>query len=239
MHDVNPAFYRQLPKSSAPLVVQSKDSNFSVADPQGVRIMDAQVGRMEGEVQAQSGLQGPIKMHKAKCLLYEKGQPSINLVSDEAVWDGKQLTTSSPAHGVTADKDTIIDAARAVWTSENAHLNLEQATLQQMRQGKPDFTAQGPKALVVQRVVTMDSGGKARNPAGQQLTADHMRWHMQTGQVQAHGNVVVTDEDTRVAGQHLDADTKLKRGRMTGATRTVLKQKATERTAKKPGRKNR
>src|SRR5688572_21193280 len=83
-------------KPTAPITVQSKNSSFSVRDAQGQNIMDAEMAGMEGEVQSQTGIQGPVKMHKAKCLLYEKGAPSMHLISDEAVWDGKQLITHAP-----------------------------------------------------------------------------------------------------------------------------------------------
>src|SRR4051812_26750538 len=38
---------KKLEKPSAPLVVESTDSSFNVADPQGNRLMDARVKKME------------------------------------------------------------------------------------------------------------------------------------------------------------------------------------------------
>lgn len=213
---------RKASSPSAPVKIESTGSTFNVANAQGKRLIDAKVGRMEGNAQSQEGLQGPVMMHQARCRLYEDGQPSIDLVSSEAVWDGKQLITKSPAHGVTTDGKTIIDAQKMIWTADTAHLALDQAKLQAMDKGKVNFTADGPKATVLNRIVTMTDGGRARNPDGDQLTADHMRWHMQTGKLEADGHVVMTQEGVRVTGRRLNADTKMKRGKVSGATRTVL-----------------
>jgi lipopolysaccharide assembly outer membrane protein LptD (OstA) len=60
------------------------------------------------------------------------------------------------------------------------------------------------------------------NAKGSQVTADRLNWTMRDGKVEADGNVTLTEEGTRVTGQRLRADIKLKRGRLSGRTRVVM-----------------
>jgi len=209
---------------SAPLVISGDKNKFVVEDDKGRPIMEAKVKRVDGMVQSGEGLQGPVKMLGADCRLYENGKPSMDMQSDEATWDGEQLTTQKPAHGVTADKKTIIDARLATWTAESGNLDLTDAKLQAMKNGKLDFTTEGPKAHVANQIVLMPAGSTSRNPEGQQMTADKVRWFMRSGKLEADGRVVLIQEGARVTGQRLRADTRLKQGRMSGGARVQLKQ---------------
>lgn len=210
-------------KKSSPILVQSSGSSFKVADPQGKPLIDANMERMEGEVQSGQGLRSPIQMHGVKALLYEKGEPNMDLTAPEAVWDGEQLIATKTAHGVTRDGKTIIDGAKTIWTSGSGNLALDDAKLQGLKDGKVNFVANGPKATVVQKLVTMPEGGTGRNPDGQQMTGDHVKWHMDTAKIEADGHVVVLDTGVRVTGDHLKGDTKLSRGKISGHVRTELK----------------
>jgi len=96
--------------------------------------------------------------------------------------------------------------------------------------GKVDFTAEGPQAHVQDRWVTMNSGARTHNESGQQMTADHMRWQLDTGQLLADGNVMVQEEGTRISGPKLNGNTKLRKGRFTGRTQVRMK---SDRFAKK------
>ena len=208
--------------AAAPLTVRSDGSSFAIDDDKGRRLLDAKVGSMEGTVVPGTGIQGPVKLLKVKSRLYQEGKPQIDLQAPEAVWDGKQLIATKTAHAVTADKKMIIDSQKATWTAATGELELETAKLQGMKNGKLDFTAEGAKAHVKDRLVTIPAGAKARNPEGKQLTANSVRWNMDTSRLEANGSVAVTDGETTVSGQRLVADTKLGKGRMSGGTRVVM-----------------
>jgi hypothetical protein len=205
------------------LSVKGTGNTFVVESPKGLRILEAQVETMGGTVMPSSGLEGPVRMLKARCKLFQDGKPQMELESPEATWDGKHLTSDKPTHAVTSDGTTVIDSQKTVWTAETGHLALEQTKLQALKGGQPDFTAEAPKAEVHRQVATMPSGAVGRNPSGQQLKADRMRWHMDSSRLEADGNVEVIDEGTRITGDHLAADTKLKKGLVTGNTRIHMK----------------
>ena len=198
-------------------------NSFRVSDRNGQRLLEAKVDRMEGGFQPGGAMNQPIRFKKAKCLLFQEGKPNMHLESPEAVWDGKQLVTDKTAHAVTADGATVMDAQKAVWTADTAHLQLETAKLTSLKKGKTEFVTDAPKALVVNHVATMPDGAVARNPRGQQLTADHMRWHLKTQKLEANGNVVVTEKGKRVSGDRLVSDTRLKRGRFSGNTEVRMR----------------
>ncbi len=214
--------------------VTGNKNHFVVDDEQGKRLLEADVARVEGIISSGSGMQGPVKFFNAKCKLYEKGKHSMDMEAAESTWDGEKLITSTPAHAVTADRKTIVDGRTAVWTSANGLLELTDAKMQSLKVpargtgsgpvtgGKIDFTVEGPRARVLNRVVTLDRGGTGRNAEGQQLTGRNLRWNMDSSRLEAQGDVAVTQEGTRVTGQKLVSDTKLRRGRMTGRTRTQL-----------------
>jgi predicted small lipoprotein YifL len=200
-------------------------NDFKVNDKDGKRLLEAKVEKMEGSAIPGKGFNGPVLMHKAKCLLYQRGKPQMHLEAPEATWDGKRLVAQKTAHGVSADAKNVIDAQTAVWTAAGGGLDLVTARLQSLKEGKLDFTAEGPKAQVQEQVVTMPAGAVGHNAQGQQLTANHVRWNLKTEKLEANGNVVVSEEGTRVSGQRLLSDTRLKRGRLIGGTR-VRTQKA-------------
>jgi lipopolysaccharide export system protein LptA len=198
----------------------SGDKNkFVVNDTQGRPLLEAKVERVDGAMSPTTGLQGPVQMKQAKCLLYQGGKPQMNLDAPEATWDGKTLVASKTAHGVTSDGATVLDAQKAVWTADNGVLNLEQANVQSLERGKTTFTAEAPKAEVNGNLITMPAGGVGRNPGGQQLSANHVKWFRNTRKLEAEGNVVVTEPGTRITGHRLVADTRLKKGKFSGGTR--------------------
>ncbi len=207
----------------SPINVTGIGSSFTVDNKAGQRVLAAKLAGMEGTVQPGQGVQGAVQMRGVDALLYDKGQPSMTMTTPAATWVNKQLITDKTAHGVSADKKTVLDAQKAVWTSEGNLIDLEQAKVQGIKDGKPDFTAEGPKAHVADRWVTMNSGARTHNEEGQQMTADRMRWHLDIGKLEANGNVVVTEEGTRISGPHLNGNTKLRRGRFTGRTRVWMK----------------
>jgi hypothetical protein len=211
-------------EKASPLLVQGSQGNtLTINDAQGQRMLEAQVEKFEGIVQPGAGIQGPVKFQKAKCKLFQAGKPQWNMVAPEAVWDGKQLVTNKTAHAVSADEKTVLDARTAVWTATTAQMSLQDAKLQQMKQGRVDFTAEGPKAEVADQVVHMGAGATAHNAGGQQLKADRVHWHLPTGKLEADGHVQILDAGMEVSGQRLKADTKLRRGRLSGGTRVHLK----------------
>jgi lipopolysaccharide export system protein LptA len=220
-------------KEAAPLNIQSTNSSFTVDDDKGRRIIDAKVAKMDGTVQPGTGIQGPVQFREIDCKLFQEGKPQMVLKAPAATWDGKQLVAQEKAHGVSTDGNTVIDAQKAVWTAKGGRLDLEQAKLQMRKQGKTDFTAEGARAAVENRWVTMPAGAAARNADGKQLLANNVRWHMDSGKLEADGNVRILDEGTQVTGHRLRANTQLKRGRLSGARLVVqnssglLKKKAT------------
>lgn len=212
----------------------SGGNEFTVDDAQGRPLLRAKMSRTQGSIRPGGSVQGPVLMQDAKCLLYQKGVPQIDLQSPEATWDGQHLRTQREAHGVTADGKTVIDARKAVWTAETAHLALVDAKLQAIKAGKTDFTAAGPEATVVNRLVTMRAGCDARNAEGQELTARTMRWHLDTGRLDAEGSVVVRDAGRVLTGDRLRADTRLERGRLTGHSTLHLDPGAARSARKSP-----
>jgi hypothetical protein len=213
---------RQREKEAAPLDVETRGGAFSVDDEKGRRLIEAKVGKMTGSVRAGVGLHGPVRLETVECRLFQDGKPQMTLKTPAAVWDGKQLVSDKTVHAVTTDGRTVIDARKATWTAEGGRLLLERAKLQGMKGGKVDFTAEGPRADVLNGIVTMPAGGTGRSAEGQQLTAGHVRWNLDTSRLEAHRSVVLTDAGLRVAGERLVADTKLKKGRLTGGTRVLL-----------------
>jgi hypothetical protein len=233
------------------LDIQMSGNDFSVDDEQGRKLIEAAVENVDGKVVG-GGLDGPVKLNKAKCKLYREGKLEFTLDTPQATWDGKKLISEKPLRAVTAKGDKVIDAEKGAWTASNNQLDLERAKLQSMAGKKVEMTAEAPKAVVLNKIATMAQGGIGRNPDGDQMTASQCKWHFEpqriegtgsviltntdggrlttnslkwtipTGKVEADGNVVLTDEGTRVTGQRLRADTKLKRGRLSGATRVVM-----------------
>jgi len=204
------------------ITAEASNNDFAVDDAEGRPILKAKTAKVDGSFKPGQGLQGPMRLREVKALLYQKGKPQMNLEAPEATWDGKLLATDKPSHAVTVDGKTVIDAQKAVWTAQTGHLQLQTAKLQSMKEGKVDFTADAPKAMVEKQVATMPTGAVARNPLGQELSANHMRWNMATGKLEARGNVVVRTEGTQVYGERLSSDTKLKRGRLSGGTRVRM-----------------
>jgi len=212
-------------KEAPPLDVSTRDNSFSVDDKDGKRLIEAQVRNVDARITPGKGLDGPVRMKQAKCRLFKAGKPQMELESAEAIWDGKKLYTEKSAHAVSSDKLTVMDAGKAVWTADTGHLSLEAATVKQMKNGKVDFTADAATAQVVEKVVTMPAGATGRNQEGQQLTAQHVKWRLESGKLEANGNVVIidTNANTRITGQRLAADTRLKKGRLSGGARIHLK----------------
>ena len=60
------------------------------------------------------------------------------------------------------------------------------------------------------------------NAQGKQCTSEHMKWALDTGAVEADGNVTLTEDGTRVTGQRLRGNTKLQKGRISGRSRVVM-----------------
>ena len=207
--------------SGSTVVVRGDQNHFTVNDEEGKPLLDAHTEGINGAVHSGAGLDGPVTMKNVKALLYQKGEPSMDIDTPEAIWDGNQLTTDKSAHGVTRDKKTIVDGQKVVWTAKGGKMDLHQAKVQSLKDGKVNFSAEGPHAIVLDQVTTMDSGAHGYNPDGQQLTSDHLRWFMKTNQLEADGNVVVIDPGTRISGDKLRGDTKLQKGRFTGRTRVV------------------
>ena len=213
-----------------PMTVTGSNSAFTVDNKQGQRVLQAKLKGMEGSMVPGQGVQGAVKMKGVDALLYDKGKPSMNMTMPTATWLNKQLIAEQTAHGVSADKTTVLDAQKATWTSEGNIIDMEQSKVQGMKAGKVDFTAEGPQAHVQDRWVTMNSGARTHNESGQQMTADHMRWQLDTGQLLADGNVMVQEEGTRISGPKLNGNTKLRKGRFTGRTQVRMK---SDRFAKK------
>jgi hypothetical protein len=207
----------------APMTVTGTGSAFTVDNKAGQRVIQAKLTNMQGTIKPGEGVQGAVQMKGVDAILFDKGKPSMNMTTPAATWVNKQLITDQTAHGVSADKKTVLDAQKAVWTSQGNVIDMEQSKVQGMKNGKLDFTAEGPKAHVADRWVTMNSGARTHNEEGQQMTADHLRWNLDSGKTLAEGNVVVTEEGTRISGPKLDADTKLRKGRFTGRTRVWMK----------------
>lgn len=205
--------------SLSTLRVTGDRNSFAVMDEQGRPLLEARVERIDGAVRPDQGIQGPVMMRRAKCRLYQQGKPQLDLEAPEATWDGERLVAGKTAHGKTADGKMVLDAKTAAWTATGGLLALEGARLDSLEKGKPTFTAEAARAEVAGTVITMPAGAVGRNPEGQQLRADRVRWYRDTGKLEATGNVVVSDRETRVSGERLQADTRLKKGRFSGGTR--------------------
>jgi hypothetical protein len=213
---------RKDPAASSIKVTGNKNS-FVVDDALGNHILEAKVDQVDGAMRPDKGIDGPILMHKAKCLLYQKGKPQMHLDAPEATWDGERLIANKTAHGKTAEGDMVVDSRTAIWTSGTGVLLMDDAKMQSLKQGKITFNADAPKAEVKGQWVTMPAGAVGHNPDGQKLKANHVRLFRDTGKLEARGDVVVTDGETTVSGQRLQADTRLKKGRFSGATRVMAK----------------
>lgn len=209
--------------SAATIKVTGNKNSFVVDDALGNHILEAKVVQVDGSMRPDKGIEGPVLMHNAKCLLYQKGKPQMHLDAPEATWDGQRLVANKTAHGKTAEGDMVIDSQTAVWTSETGVLLMDAAKMQSLKKGKVTFNADAPKAEVRGQLVTMPAGAVGHNPDGQQLKADHVRLFRDTGKLEANGHVVVTDGNTVVSGQRLQADTRLKKGRFSGSTRVMAK----------------
>lgn len=207
--------------------ISAGDNKFNIDDEKGKPIIQADVVKVEGAFTPGKGPDGPVKLTTVKCRLYQQGKPQMDFQAPFATWDGKQLIADRTAHAVTADGATIVDARRAVWTASTGHLDLNDAKVQGMKQGKMDFTAQGRVAYVRGPVVNIPSGGRAQNSMGQQMQADRVVWQRESGKIEANGHVTLTDADTVITGQKLVADTRLKRGKITGGARIRTKRKLT------------
>lgn len=201
-------------------------NKFTVDDEKGLRMLDAKVERVDGSVKPGIGMQGPVKLIKVKALLHQKGQPQLNVDAPEGTWDGKLFIAEKTVHAVTADGTTVIDAQRAVWTAATGKLDLFDAKLKTLKGGKEDFSGEAPRAEVLDKVITMPTGGQGRNPEGQHLRANRIRWNSTTGRLEAQGNVVLTDENMQVTGQRLTSNTKLKKGRLSGGSRLRMQKSA-------------
>lgn len=204
------------------ITAQGLKNDFTVDDEDGKRLLEAKVEKFGGMMTPGGKMGQPVQLTQIKARLFQKGQPQMDLTAPTATWDGKILRAEQTAHAVTSDGKSVIDAQKAAWTASNGLLALEQATMSGLKEGKPEFTAEAPRANVLEKVVTMPNGGVGRNPDGQQLTANRMRWHMDTSVLEANGNVRVQDNETVVTGERLVSNTKLQRGKMTGGTRVVM-----------------
>lgn len=241
----------KLPQDPKLSILMDKNK-FTVDDERGFRLLDADVGKVEGDVTPGKGVDGAVRMTTAKCRLYRAGKLEMTLDASEATWDGQRLVSEKPVHAVTAAQDQIIDAQSCVWHAKDGKLELNQARLQSMQKKKLRLTADAPTATVQDRIATMPKGAVGRTPEGDhmkgsvvrwhfeprrleasggvtlvnskgsQVTADRLKWTMPTGAVEAHGNVTLTEEGTRVSGQRLRANLDLKRGRLSGRTRVVM-----------------
>ncbi len=202
--------------------VTAINNQFEVKDLMGKPLIMSKVFRVTAAMGSAKGMQGPVKMEKTRSRLFQKGQAQMDLDSPEAQWDGKLLISDRPVHGVMADKSTVMDGNKAKWTAATGHLWLADAKVQAIREGKIDFTAEGPQAHVEKQIVTMDSGAVARKPDGQTLTAQHVRWNLKTGELEANGNVVVSRPGTRITAERLKGNTQLNKGRVSGRVRVQL-----------------
>jgi hypothetical protein len=228
---VSAAVRRELKKAQkdggVTMTTKALGNSFTVEDENGKRLLEAKVEKVEGMLQPGGKLGQAVQLSVVKARLFEKGKPQMDLTTPFATWDGKLLKTERTAHAVTTDGKSVIDAQKATWTADSGLLALEEATMNGLKNGKPDFIAQAPRADVLEKVITMPNGGVGRNPQGQQLTANRMRWHMETGVLEANGNVRVQDNDTVVTGNRLVSNTTLKRGKMTGGTQVVMRREPT------------
>ena len=240
-------------KDETKLTVAMSGNQFTVDDDKGNRLLEADVKKVDGQVTPGKGIEGTVKMLESKCRLFKDGKLEMTMDSPEATWDGVRLISEKSVHAVTAAKDKIIDAKRSVWTARENILELEQAKLQSMAGKKLEMTAETPRATVKDKVATMTQGVVGRTPDGDQMKSDQarwfftprrmegmggvvltnaqgsrlsantMKWMLETGKVEADGNVTLTEEGTTVTGQRLRADIKLKRGRLSGRPRVVMK----------------
>lgn len=240
-------------KDETKLTVAMTGNQFTVDDDKGNRLLEADVKKVDGQLTPGKGIEGAVKMLESKCRLFKNGKLEMTLDSPEATWDGVKLISEKSVHAVTAAKDKVIDAKRSVWTAKDNVLELEQAKLQSLAGKKLELTAEAPKAVVKDKIATMSQGVTGRTPDGDQMKATEMRWHftprrmegaggvtltnpqgsrltsntmkwmLDTGKVEADGNVTLTEEGTTVTGQRLRADIKLKRGRLSGRPRVVMK----------------
>ena len=209
--------------AASSIKVTGNNNSFVVDDALGNHILEAKVEKVDGAMRPDRGIEGPILMHQAKCLLYQKGKPQMHLDAPEATWDGQRLVANKTAHGRTAEGDMVVDSQTAIWTSDTGVLQMDAAKMQSLKKGKVTFNADAPKAEVRGQLVTMPAGAVGNNPDGQRLKADHVRLFRDSGKLEARGHVVVTDGDTTVSGQRLQADTRLKKGRFSGNTRVIAK----------------
>jgi hypothetical protein len=219
-------------------------NSFSLQDPQGRKLLDAKSRRLAGGLEPGGGFTGPMKMEGSESVLYQKGEKQMDFKAPEAVWDNetKKLVAEKTAHGVTADKRTIIDSQKATWMADTGNMDLTKAKMKELtKEGEVEFFVEAPTAFISNNIVTMPSGGKIYNPHGRKLTADVMHWHMKTGRLEANGHVVLTDPDTRATSEHLVSDTKLRKSRMWGKGQIQIKQgkqgrSGRARKAGKPGK---
>jgi hypothetical protein len=210
-------------QAASTVEVSGEGNSFMVDDEKGRRLIEAKVERVDGAMRPDQGMQGPVLMKKLKCRLFQDGKPQLDLVAPEATWDGKELRAEKTAHGTTPDGTTVIDAQKAIWTAKGGGLALDGAKLKALKKGQETFVADAPKATVIGDLITMPAGAEGRNPEGKRLQANHVRWHRESGRLEANGNVLVADKDTEVTGQRLQADTKLQKGRFSGNTRVRAK----------------
>lgn len=210
------------PSVQSTLTIEAEGNQFRADDSAGKRVLEAKVVNMKGSVNPDTGVRGPVRFKTADCKLFQKGLLQLNLQTPEATWDGELLVSEKPTHATTPDGKTVMDAKAATWTQHNGGLQMKTAKVQSLENGKTAFTVEGPQAEALNDVVTLPAGGVCRSAEGQTLTANRIRWWTKTKKVEATGNVVLTDAGTVIRGQHLLANTLLKRGRLTGRAQVKL-----------------
>lgn len=213
-------------QEEAPLVMRGDNNQFTVEDERGRPVLQAKVKKVNANVSVETGIQGPATFFDADCRLYQDGKPHMDLKTPEATWDGKLLVAKQDAHAVMVDGSTIIDSKSAVWTARTGFMEMETAKVQALKQGKVDFTCEGPKAKLEKQWVYWPAGAVARNPEGRQLKADRLQWNLKSTKLEADGRVQVLDAGTKVSGAKLRGNTRLKQGRFTGGTRVEMASKS-------------
>jgi lipopolysaccharide export system protein LptA len=210
----------------ASITVQAVGNQLRVDDERGRPLLLASVELVDGNLTPAGAFGRPVQLKRVKALLHQDGRPQISLEAPVATWDGKQLRAAEKARGVTPDGKTVILADSAIWTASNGRLELTTATLEEVQNGKPAFTARAPAATVMDGVATMSQGAAGQSADGRQMRADRARWHLHSGRLEASGNVTITDAETVVTGSRLVSDTRLQRGKLSGGGRLVVQRPA-------------
>jgi hypothetical protein len=116
-------------------------------------------------------------------------------------------------------KTRVIHARKVFLFNENDETRAEEARMESMRNQTVDFTITAARASVLDDVVTMPAGATGRSPNGTQVKGDRVRWNIHSGDLEAVGNVSLTNPTSRLTGERLKANTELKKGRFLGRTR--------------------